>query len=669
MSDPGDDLVDQEQLTLKFVGALVEQLGAQMYPSATSTVAELISNAWDADARRVWVSMPFGESWAPESEIVVIDDGHGMTRDQAQNQYLVAGRKRRLVDEGYTEGGRLVHGRKGIGKLAAFGTAKILDCYTIRNDEITSFRMEYDDIRNRQPGENCPLKENVDMEPLTDPDGNSLLQGARIRLSDLRLKRAISEEQFTKSMSRRFAVDQTEMEVFINGTRLERFNMELEFRFPTAEYMPWGVELKIRDDGWGTETLSNGEEVSWWIGFTPRPLEAEYLRGVSILGRNKMLQRPFMFERAGGVSGQLAQEYIVGEVEADWLDRGNDIDEDLIQTNRDQLQIEDDRLDVLMEWGRDRIRWALGKRLDLRQEKAKKEFESPDIQDLLGDFTPSERRILTEIAEKAAEIGQPDGNEIRTFMIEVVNAQRDRAVRELIERVQVEDPEFQTTFWGLVREFSLIDARKNLTIITARLGTIERLDQAIKAGATEVPEIHEIIKKFPWLLDPRWSLMGDEVDPQTLGETYTPTMDDETGDRLDFLFALQPSAPADPDELLVVEIKRGRKKNGKLHRVTRDEVNKFHGYVLGALANLSETRSAPPRINGLMIADGYNERAALVKNSLENLQSPKLEFKTWGDVIENTRRLHTGLANSYAWRPILVYGRDRGRIMALLRRV
>ena len=631
-----------EPLTLKFVGALVEQLGAQMYPSATSTVAELISNAWDADARHVWVNMPFGESRTPTSEITVVDDGHGMTRDQAQNQYLVAGRKRRLVDGGNTDGGRLVHGRKGIGKLAAFGTANILDCYTVRDGQTTSFRMEYDVIRKRNPGEDCPLFEDIDLEQLTDPDGNTLAHGTRIRLSDLRLKRTISEDQFAKSMSRRFAVDQTEMEVFINGTRLERFNMDVEFRFPTAEYMPLNVVITIGDDGWGTETLDNGEEIRWWIGFTPRPLEAEYLRGISILGRKKMLQRPFMFERAGGVSGQIGQEYIVGEVEANWLDRGTDIDEDLIQTNRDQLQVEDDRLDGLMVWGRRRIRWALERRLELRRKKAEKEIESPDIQDLLTDFTASERRILTEIAGKAAEIGQPDGAEIRTFMVEVVTAQRDRAVRELIERVQFEDEGFQTTFWGLVREFSLIDARKNLSIIEARLKTIERLDEAIKAGATEVPEIHEIIKKFPWLLDPRWSLMGDEVDPNSLGEPYIPTVDDETGDQIDFLFALQPSAPADPDELLVVEIKRGRLQNGNIHRVRDHEVNKFHMYVIGIERHLSSTRTIPPRVSGLMIADMYSRRASLVKGSLERLPTPKLEFKTWADVIENTQRLHTG---------------------------
>ena len=67
----------EQPLKLKFLGALIEQLGAQMYPSATATVAELVSNAWDAEAEHVWVAIPFGESWDESSEIVVVDDGHG----------------------------------------------------------------------------------------------------------------------------------------------------------------------------------------------------------------------------------------------------------------------------------------------------------------------------------------------------------------------------------------------------------------------------------------------------------------------------------------------------------------------------------------------------------------------------------------------------------------
>ena len=629
----------REPLVLKFAGALVEQLGAQMYPSATSTVAELISNAWDADAQNVWVTIPFGQSWTETDEIVVIDDGHGMTREQAQQRYLIVGRKRRLEDNGNTEGGRLAHGRKGIGKLAAFGTAKILDCYTVRDGQATSFRLDYDVIRRYGAGADCPVSENFDQEPLRSPDGITLAHGTRVRLSELRLKRAISEGQFVRSMSRRFSVDQTEMRVFINEHQLRRFDMNVQFKYP-RDGVP-NAPVVVGDDGWGTEALSNGQEVRWWIGFTERPLDADYLKGISILARDKMVQRPFMFERARGATGQLGQEYLVGEVIANWLDTGTDIEDDLIQANRDQLQLEDDRVQDLLEWGRRRLDWALSQRLGGRREKASKSIEAPDILDLIKDFTETEQRVLGDIAKKAAEIGDPDPEQVHDFMVEVVNGYKDRAVRELIERVQVEDEGFQSSFWGLVREFSLIDARKNLSIIQARLETIERLDAAIKAGATEVPEIHEIVKQFPWLLDPRWSLLGDEVDPNTFRERYEHTVDEATGDRLDFLFILQPRAPASPDELLVVEIKRGYKSNGKMHSVRDNEVHKLHRYVLGVRAHYASGNTAVPTVHGLMIANSYTETANRVRMSLENLQDVRLEFRTWDAVIKNTRALHT----------------------------
>ena len=630
----------QETLKLKFVGALVEQLGAQLYPSATATVAELISNAWDADAHNVWVKIPFGQSWTTDGEIEVLDDGHGMTRAQAQSQYLIVGRKRRLQDGGQTQGGRPVHGRKGIGKLAAFGTAEILDCYSVRDDEEVSFQLDYQEIRKSAPGADCEVKETADQGPLSAPDGSILSSGTRIRLSRLRLKRAISEDQFMRSMSRRFAIDQTDMRVFINEHQLQRFDMELEFRFP-KDGIPRGYSVVVEQDGWGTENLPDGKEVRWWIGFTPKPLDAEYLRGISIIGRRKLLQRPFMFERTQGVRGQLGQEYVVGEVVADWLDAGTDIEDDLVQTNRDQLQLEDERVQGLLQWGRRRLNWALSQRQNLRQEQAEKSINVPDILELMKDFTATEQRHLGDIARKVSQIGDPEPSEVHDFMVEVIDGFKDKAVRELMERVQIEDEGFQSNFWGLVREFSLIDARKNYSIIQARLGTIDRLGAAITAGANEVPEIHNVIKEFPWILDPRWSLLGDEIDPETLQEHYEPTLDDETGQRLDFLFILKPKAPAPFDEILVVEIKRGVKSNGRIHRVSEEEVNKFHSYVLGVHSNYN-VNTAPPSVSGLMVANGYTERANRTRRSLEQVREVRLEFQTWDSVIENTKRLHTG---------------------------
>lgn len=635
-------MVNEEPLKLRFLGALIEQLGAQMYPSATATVAELISNAWDADAANVWVTIPFGEAWTEDDEIVVEDDGHGMTRPESAQRYLEVGRKRRIFHGERTESGaRYVHGRKGIGKLAAFGTARILDLVSLRQDERpVAFRLDYDGIRQLPAGAEYEVLRPDDDAPPSDPDGRPLAHGTRIRLTGLRLKRAITEERFMWSMSRRFAVDQAQMKTFINGVRLERFDMDVQIRFPRDGVPAEDIEV---EDGWASEYLDEEKQhkVRWWIGFTEKPLKAEYLRGISVTAKGKMLQRPFMFERSQGTAGQLGQEYIVGEVEADWLDAGTDIEDDLILANRDQLQLEDDRVEDFLDWGRRRLRWALAKRNDIRVTKAYEAIEEPDIVDLIQEFTPTEQRHLTDMAKAASAIGEPTPAEIHDFMLEIINGYKDKAVRELMERIRVEEQPFQEQFWGLVREFSLIDARRTYTLIQARLGTIERLDEAVKGGALEVPTLHELLKEYPWLVDPRWSLLGDEINLEELDPTYAPELDEE-GNRLDFLFGLRPSEPAPFDQALVVEIKRGRKADGIEHRVSVGEVDKFHTYVLGVDGHYKRRSSDHPRVTGLMIAENYTEQALAKRRSIETITDPQMRFKTWGQVVEEAKLFHVG---------------------------
>lgn len=628
----------QEPLKLRFVGALVEQLGAQLYPSATATVAELISNAWDA--KNVWVTIPLGTAWSPKSEITVLDDGHGMTRSESQDCYLQVGRKRRMVDEGETRGGRALHGRKGIGKLAAFGTAERLQCQTlVESGEQTSFELDYNKIRESAPGVDCEAEDIHVDEPLTDPNGKRLDSGTLIRLLNLRVKRAMPQTQFIKSMSRRFAIDQHEMTVYINGEALDRFDMDLEFRYP-KDQDPAMDGVTVDELGWGIEEITPDKTVRWWIGFTPKPLEHEELRGVSVIARGKMLQRPFMFGRSGGVLGQLGQEYLVGEVVADWLDTGFDVEDDLVQTNRDQLQLEDERLSPLLEWGRNRIEWALAQRVKARRQEVDDLPKDPEIADLLKTFTPTEQKILMNIARNAAKMGDPDPADVHDFMIEVVNSYNDRAVRELIERVSEETDDLQPRFWDLVREFSLIDARRTYTVVQARLKTIERLEDAVNSGAKEIPDIHDIIKDNPWLIDPRMILLRDEVDLSKFNDEWQPEID-ESGARLDILFALQPSAPADIDEVLVVEIKRSRLPNGKLYSVNQDHLYKFHEYVV-AIDDHYRRDTQRPRVTGLMIADSYTQRADRLRASLEASGEVSLKFSTWSSVIDNTKRLHKG---------------------------
>ena len=628
---------ERKPLRLRFLGSLVEQLGAQLYPGATATIAELISNAWDADARSVWIELPLATGWTESDLIVVTDNGIGMSYGDAENRYLLVGRKRRAeLDRDTSDGGRPLHGRKGIGKLAAFGTAKVLECLTVAQDgETTSFRLDYDAIRSLDPTQDYAVEGATGNTQLCDPYGNSLTRGTRITLSSLRPRRALNEHQFRQSLARRFALDADQMRIVLNGEDIGRFDLKLDVRFPTDGHLL--NDVIERQVGWADSEV-DGEPVRWWIGFTAKPLQEKELQGISVLARGKLVQRPFFFRRTAGTHGQLGQEYLVGEVQADWLDEGLDIETDLIQANRDQLQLEDERLDGFVEWGRKLLHQALREWTSIRQQRVSGQLDIAEFDDLMERLTPEERKRISRVARAVAKIPAIDPDEARALVESVVDAHQDTIIRQLLEELDASEPDFQTHIWEVISEFGLIDARRNQTVIDARLRAIAELRQFVDTGALEVPTIHEHIKRHPWLLDPRWYLLDDEVRLSDLG--ITPDEGDSDG-RMDYLFALGPSAPYTHDELLVVEIKRARKSDGGLRSVNPDEVSRFHGYVLAAHESQSRN-SEPLRVTGLMIAQRYTEAADRQRTSLETVQNVRLVFRTWDRVLKETERLHEG---------------------------
>ncbi len=99
-------------LTMKYAGGLVKHLGLSMYRGAVPAIAELISNAWDADATRVDVTVPFGVGLAG-TEIRVRDNGCGMTWEECDEAYLTIGRDRRIAEGSLTPAGRKRSGGGG----------------------------------------------------------------------------------------------------------------------------------------------------------------------------------------------------------------------------------------------------------------------------------------------------------------------------------------------------------------------------------------------------------------------------------------------------------------------------------------------------------------------------------------------------------------------------
>ena len=170
-------------LKFKVAPHIVEDLGLNLYTSLPRVLAEFVANAYDADAlnARIVLNMAKLEAarqimkaqyeldkakaegsgsqveplatrtLSEEHAIVIEDDGHGMSRDDLDNKFLFAGRRRRLVEpeaKGRSPGGRPLMGRKGLGKLAGFGVAKRIEVTTRKKGEshATQIVLDYDEL-------------------------------------------------------------------------------------------------------------------------------------------------------------------------------------------------------------------------------------------------------------------------------------------------------------------------------------------------------------------------------------------------------------------------------------------------------------------------------------------------------------------------------------------
>ena len=126
-------------LELKIQPRVIDHLGIKMYQKPVDVISEFVANAWDADAERVDIELKDGN-------ILISDNGHGMTFDECQNNFLTVGRNRRKVtktDKSKNKK-RPVLGRKGIGKFAGFGIAQHIKIETTSEDngEKTVFQMD-----------------------------------------------------------------------------------------------------------------------------------------------------------------------------------------------------------------------------------------------------------------------------------------------------------------------------------------------------------------------------------------------------------------------------------------------------------------------------------------------------------------------------------------------
>ena len=621
----------KRQYKMTVAGQLFKHLGLQMYSGAVPAISELISNAYDAMARNVWITIPTGRAIAQNDVIVVKDDGHGMNFDECNFHYLSVGRDRRAHQSEWTDeydglSSRKVQGRKGIGKLAGFGIANLIELRTVKSKKIAHFSLDFDELTSSS---NFAEAEGYIPKTLVD-DGISTndTPGTTIKLSRLKLSRAIDESQFKKSIARRLLVIDESFTIHVNGKRVSRQEIPFQFRFPESS------------GKWETAELDNGQTFQWWAGFCKDTIQDEEQRGFVVYVRGKLAQTPWFFDLSGGVWGQHGMQYLTGEVRADFLDETVD----LIATDRGTVRWEDPTAVPLKEWGRGKIKdlletWA-GRR---REEKIK----SPKINfyiEQAARLPENERRIFNKVVNRICAIPQLDkdkeGKDVADDLVAFVyNAMTNRSFLDAIRRLNAASTEDIAHFQEVLSQWDIIEAVNTAHLVKGRVEIIQKFAQMIRDRVPEKPDMQNYVRDHPWLIDPKWTALVhekslDKLIMERFGIEKTGDVDGKR--RVDF-FCLGDKYKT----VHIVETKRPGMTIG------REEFDQLRDYVLFLKEKLQQNADEEHRrttVRGLLIADDI--RSADHMHAQTHQNAGTLDIRTWPNLLSSTETLHEEFLNA-----------------------
>jgi Histidine kinase-, DNA gyrase B-, and HSP90-like ATPase len=557
--------------------SILKHLGIGLYSNSVAVITEAVANAWDADATSVTIDVKNN----PKS-IEIIDNGTGMSLDDVNERFLEVGYDRRndskRLDAAKTLDGRRVMGRKGLGKLSLFSIAQTVDIYTKKKGQAAqAFRLDVKDIEKAiasGPGVYNPHE--LDLTAFMAPAN---LVGTMIRLSNLKATRLVSATQLKQRLARRFAVigPLQKFEVNVDGSPIStndrNYFSKLQYIwiFGSDKYV---ASLKVQLANYSnikrTETLNetignDGYIVEGWIGTSKEPgdlatdklnAETENLNSIILLARGRPIQENIL----GQINdGRIYTKYLVGEVNADFLD--SDHLEDIATSSRQSIIEDDPRYIALKKFILDRLSSIAGDWSEFRTADGGKEAltDLPILKqwiETLGspDNKKSAIRLIARI--QSLPIDKPeDRSELFKHGILAFERLRMKQNLSALDNLETFD---SAQFRLIVEDVDQIEQTLYLEVIKERLSIIEKLKTLKDINALE-KEIQQLVFDKLWLIDPSWERGTDALTmEETLGKTFktaTHLSVEESKARLDIRYKRSANSH------IIIELKRAERKD------------------------------------------------------------------------------------------------------------
>lgn len=686
MRQPGDAQPPKHKYTMKISRLTIDKLGIKLYDRVTAVLAELIANSYDADAEKVDITLPWGvflsagssktgssdagpakqpdeevsaDAPAPSSQgalvafedaqpvvmmhgITIVDDGHGMTADELNKQYLSVGadRRKRTGSDKSREKLRPVMGRKGIGKLAPFGICETVEVITAGGEATArGYRVSHIVMRLGEMLADTEAEYNPEPGEL---DGTyTSKHGTTIKLRDFFRKRVPSREELDRQLCARFGLTREDWKVTIHNSLqseqlFELGTLKIDYVEDTR------IDLSNRPVPYSDAYLS----VRGFVAYAAKPYKDPAMAGVRIYARGKIVAQTRDFEINSGFTGEFKmRSYLVGEIHAEWLDQ----EDDLVRSDRQDIIWASDQGEALKLWGQHLIK-ELAKRADeaMRREKWKEFQRKAELDKKLGNAAAKEpelRDSITEAAKLLVKDVDPEALEDQ----EHVDRIADLAIaigphRTLLGTLREVAETTATTVDAVMALFHrarLAEMYSLGQVADKRLEVIGKLEELIADRTTLERPLQELIEQAPWILAPEWTPLGMNESLKRVRASFEVWYFKNHGDEI--VTSAIDNERKEPDfvmlnesgTLWIVEIKRLE------YHLTNAEYERGTDY----LQALNDFLDGNPELGAqfpirrlTFVVDHINKLGSMAKSSLES--DPRINRQTWHGLLDLTKRAH-----------------------------
>lgn len=594
----------------------INHLGVKLYSTIPPMLAELVANAWDADAHNVWINLS-----DQKKAITVEDDGSGMSFDDLNDKFLKVGRNRRIeLNEDKTPEGRPVLGKKGLGKLSMFGIGRDITVTSVRDNKITSFKMNYDEIKEKG---NAYRPAMLKAEEDTDKPS-----GTVIVIDKISRKSNFDIENIENGLRSRFHIFSDDFVIHINDSIIIKTPEADDMKYQFSWMFPNDYENELEEELW---QFALTKKITGHVYTAQTPLRKE-MQGIVLFSRGKLVQENKTFNRRGNDN---FFQYMTGSFDVDFID--NDMEIDNCSTDRKSLawdNFENDDLVTLNELMEAIVDVSQKKWRHERKEAKKNRLVSrgQNIDEWLDSLTRTERPLAQKLTTAIIDNESISEDQAAAYIGYIKDMYGFEGFREFTAQLDEMDALNNEDAIKLLTDWNTIEAKEYAKISTGRIATIEQFEKFIRNDASENKVIQKFLEEFPWLLDPKMSKFEREVTYTNLLKRKFDDSDRPEHDRrLDFL------CTNDAGYIHVIELKRPSIK------ITVKELQQITEYVEFLEKQFPQTAG---KISGYLISDNmtYGPGAEKMKDALE---STHIYVKSYSDLLSEARRYNEDLFKAY----------------------